>query len=210
MRNRFIATIVMFLTLFCANLVSAQVPVFQTPSEVQVRLRAEEIRREKEAKKVAEVLRKKDTPEMRQARKELLAEAKKLARFEKNSAKGNSRAGVSGCDSGTVIVNPKALEFTSFTDSVTVRITNLTSKSRNIETSYKGIGVVVENLCPGGGVSLSFARRVFLSPQYETISLTSTGQGERAFVTENFSMGLIRSYGTNGVQRQNHVWTLRR
>ncbi len=180
-----------------------------SPEEQAVRARAAEIKREKELEDAKKLVRAHDTPEMKQARKELEEEREFEQKMHRERERIAARAGVSGCQEGTVQVNPGALEFTTFTDSVTVRITNSSSSSRDISTSFRGLGVVVRNLCAGGSVSIAFARHVFNSPQYETIVLTAAGMGERGgVVVENYQAQLYSSYGTNGVRRDNFAWTL--
>ncbi|OHB09743.1 MAG: hypothetical protein A3H52_02140 [Candidatus Zambryskibacteria bacterium RIFCSPLOWO2_02_FULL_39_26] len=186
----------------------AFVDLIASEKEQRIRELAKEIERNKALEAAEKRLRAHDSPAVHEARKLVEKAEERRASLARESAKLSKQAAVTGCAPGTVVVDPRAVEFTSWVDSVSVRITNTSSSSRNIETSFRGIGVAVKNLCAGGSVSLGFARN-WSGSQYENIILIAKGTGERGrIVTEQFSMGLYMSYGTNGVSSQMYQWAI--
>lgn len=179
-----------------------------------IRLRAEEIRLKKRIEEAQKELRKVETPEERQARKELEREERGAAKLAKASAEILQWANITGCESGTVAVNPSAVR-PGWLDRqnvmVSVRIINTTPLTYNIETPLRGIGLAVRGLCPGGSVTLAFARDMLTDSQRVDIALIaisepSAGQG---VVTEERRLTLNAS-NVNNNRVRSEIWRLTR
>lgn len=229
MTRKILTVCALFMTIFVVGCAGKKTPVLPTSSsrtvveqeqleadkkaieesaiEAEVRARAEQIKRQKELDDAKRAVVRNDTPEMREARRQLQREADAAERRRRAFQQVYAKASPTGCGN-TIVVNPQAVEFTDFTDSVTLRVTNLSEVTHVIETSFRGLGVVVDHLCPGGSVSIAFKRHVFSSPQYENILLTAIGLGKESR-SQVFPMTLYASQGTNGVRRENHAWIIR-
>ena len=163
-------------------LAAAEAMIASSPGEQALRARAEEIRIEREKKAAQKAVEAKDTPEMRKARAEARKDTGRLEAREKSDRRANDLAAVSGCPSGTVKVNSRAVEFSSLVVMASVRITNMTGASVDIETASRGIGKAVENLCAGGAITLAFRRNILTDGASEQITLTAVGRsGGQAF-----------------------------
>jgi hypothetical protein len=166
------------------------VPTRQESEEDRaVRLRAEQIRMEREEKAVREEVRKNDTPDMRQARKEIEKQKGRAKSLRKEETKVLARAGITGCEN-PVTINARAAQSSWLATMVTVRIVNQSSRFYNIETPSRGIGTAVANLCPGGSVTLSFAMNIILEDQYEDIVLMAVSRSGQEVVTEERRLSL--------------------
>lgn len=136
-----------------------------SPEEIQIAVeeRAEEIKAEKTAKARIEEYRKKDTPEMRKARKEIERTQKDLKSQAKKMARAYDRADIYGCDEDSVYINPRATGFYSINPHVKLRVKNPYPFSINIHDES---GLVVGDLCPGGSMTLFRARNVWRDGQF--------------------------------------------
>ena len=179
----------------------------ETSEQRSVRLRAEQIEREEKAKLAKAELVKKDTPAMGKARKQLEEEAKKLAEFKKQDADTYASANIQGCPVGTVLVSGEAVQSSSWRVMTSVRIVNASPFPRDIETSFRGIGVAVKNLCAGGSLTLAFYRHTN-GPDSEEIILTAVArQPALPVLTESLSLYLYAS-NINGRRVDNRTWQI--
>jgi len=170
--NSFLTILLVFLfvQLGFSQATSAQ----KTPEEIMqeiVRLRAQEIEAQDARKKAEEALEKKDSPAMKRARKEIEKEQKRLAKQEEEAAETLMDAKVVGCknvvvmddlnvtnlDRDTVEVSSNATKGSRFRVMLSLRIINNDVLAFDtIETSFRGYGPVVRNLCSRGSVTLTF------------------------------------------------------
>lgn len=126
-----------------------------TPREREIKLRARELELQEELKKLEERKRKLETPSERKARKEIERQEKLARRAERGEQVTTANAEVTGCPEGTVWVSRRATQRSSWRVMVLVRITNTGALPIDVESPLYG-GVLVRDLCSGGGVTLSF------------------------------------------------------
>ena len=180
----------------------------ETDLDRMIRLRAEKRRIDRETKQAEEAVRKNDSPDMREARKQVEKETKRAEALRKDAAQVLARAAISGCTDVNVDARAEQTSWLNVTTSV--RIVNTTPLTWNIETPSRGIGVAVRGLCPGGSITLSFAR-TFADSQYENIALVAVSQPlvGNTVITEQFSLSLYVGnidYHQHDVQ----IWQLTR
>ena len=219
-RLTLIITVFLF-SVFCARLVSAQTSsetleqrierlkaieakkaLNETTEDRVLRLRAEQIRIERELKKAREDVKRTATPEMRQA----MSEAEKSQKSERRQQEALERAEISGCDVGTIWVHPDAVPQRSISSTVRIRVFNPEPVSVNIEDSRHG--VVVLGLCPGGSMTLFRARSLF-DPDYLQFRFTALAMlGGRMATAESQSYTLSSYDWSSGGGRQEDEWKI--
>ncbi len=152
----------------------------------------------------------------REATKEIRKADKAKANQENDLVRARSAAHIQVCDPETVYVNPKAEEVdrASFLGKIyivgTVDFHNNGSGVVRITTSSRNIGLVVDNLCPGGSLILSFLKTPFDGSQSEEIQLTATSVLPNSqAVTETSSVRLDVSY-SRYQRTQNQPWIFQR
>lgn len=175
----------------------------KTPQIVEemVSTRAEILKLEDEQKNTLEIVNELDTPERREARAKVRKDLKARERSDQNLVDSLVRANIEGCDPDTMFVNPAATQARpnkKMLGQVTIRVHNTRNFSvSNIETSFRSLGVAVENLCAGGSLTLSFVLKdadAFLTPY---LSGTLTAKDSRGnIVGSPFSFTLV-NYNAN-------------
>lgn len=123
------------------------------------------------------------TKEEKKAQKELREESKRQARAheqqQRNQRIGLERADVLGCDVNTMTISARALEYKRFAHTSSVRVFNNKNAPVTIETAARSMGVVVQNLCANGSMTLSFMGGLFRGPyEAEQIELIARGIGQ--------------------------------
>ncbi len=179
----------------------------ETAEEKAVRLRALEIELKAELERVREERSKTEFPSVRKARKEIAKAQETLAKLDKQEREAYARAAITGCDEGTVKVNPAAEQSSGLRVMVTAHVTNTMTSLMNIETSSRGLGVIVQDLCPGGSVSVSFVQNHI--GEDEDIVLVAVSRPPNAQVqTQTLTLQI---QGGNARYRRvdSRVWTIR-
>jgi len=180
----------------------------EDPEQRLVRARAAEIEAREARKKAEEELKKKDTPTMKRARKEIEHEVKKERELKEDSEKVLAQSAITGCEDDKVVVNARAVQFSVMAVMASIRIINKSSVSQDIETSSRGIGVAVKNLCPGGAITLAFSRGWVTDSETEEIILTAVGRNQGIGTqTQTFSLYLNRS-DVSYRRVQSRVWEI--
>ncbi len=129
------------------------------PSEELVRVRAEQIRLNGRESVILDRLYRQSDSAERQARGELQKETRRVERIERENAKAVSEAQLTGCAPDTVKVFPldqRRDPFAIFPSTLRVRILNQGLNPINVDTSFRGYGTLVSDLCSGGAVTLTF------------------------------------------------------
>ena len=144
-----------------------------TPEEKIIRARATKLEAEKAEKEALAEMAKRDSPAMAKARKELEKETDKQKKIEKQNAGAISNAAVAGCDPRGMVIQPRATGSYSYQSHVKIRVINLHSRPVSIEDES---GVIVENLCPGGSITLFRARHMWTDGNYYTFHYIARGQ----------------------------------
>jgi hypothetical protein len=127
----------------------------ETPREKLIRLRAQQIEAQAEMKKVEAELHKSQSPAVRKATKEVEMAEKRAEMVGREEARVARNVHVSGCESGTVWVNPRVGNKSMWRVMATVDVVN--SGALAIDEIRAGkYGVVVRNLCSGEAVTLFF------------------------------------------------------
>jgi hypothetical protein len=185
-----------------------QAPANETPEERAIQVRAREIERAEAEKREAKERAKSEPSSVKQARKEFA----RVDKVEKREDEATRLADVSGCAPGTVRVNPGAVRLNWFERKLgyvhSVRIVNDSSVTYDVQTSSRGLGTVVGNLCPGGSASLFFTRATILeNNRVETIHFVAVSRPEAGRVkTNQFQLTL---YANSWSSSTSKVWTLR-
>lgn len=148
-------------------------PTFE---EQQIFARAQEIEVEEARKKAQKAKQRGDTPAIRQAR----AEAEKLRKAQEREAKVKAEAlrdaRLTGCDPATVEIFPldqKFDPFAAFPSTLRIRILNQGSTPVSINTSFRGYGQLVGNLCGGGELSVTFKLNSWQPSQQVPLTVTT-------------------------------------
>jgi len=131
-------------------------PTFE---ERQILARAQQIEVEEARKKAQKAKQRGDTPAIRQARREAAKLTKQQEEVAKVTADAIRDARLTGCDPATVGI--RALDqrfdpFAVFPSTLRLRILNQGSAPLFVDTSFRGYGDLVMNLCGGGAVSVTF------------------------------------------------------
>lgn len=180
----------------------------ETPEDKLIRLRAEKIRIDRETKEAEDAVRKNDSADMKAARKQVETENKGAESLRKEEAKVLSRAAISGCTNVNVDARAEQTSWLNVTTSV--RIVNTTPMTWNIQTPSRNLGVIVKGLCPGGSITLSFAR-TFADSLSENIALVAVSQPlvGNTVITEQFSLSLYAG-NIDYQQHTSSVWQITR
>ncbi len=144
----------------------------ETPQEKRIRLRAQVIEAQEELKRLDEERAKYEPASMKQARKE-------VTKVDKAEAEILGWANITGCEAGTVAVNPVAVRpnwIARRNVMVSVRVINTTPLTYDIQTPSLGIGLAVRGLCPGGAVTLTFARNMLTDSTQVDVALIAMSQ----------------------------------
>ena len=193
----------LMLTSGCASRRAVKVQLPQAPTSAE---ETEKLRQLRVAAMEAQLALKKAEEE---ALKNASEAEKKIAKLEEIERKISSKVGLTGCKPGEVAVDSRAVEFTSFVDSSTITITNETIFPLEIRTAFRGIGVVVKNLCPSGALSLSFARNIWTDASNVQIILEAIGRPLAGnTLTETYRMRLVKT--TNCCQALPFSWKIKR
>jgi len=179
-----------------------------SPEERKVRERAIEIRRRNEAETAKKVVKELDTPEMKEARKQIAKEAEAVIRVEKEYQKVLHGARPIGCSFEEMNINPQAVEFSLIRVMASVRITNGTGFPLSIETASRRIGVAVGNLCRNGSVTLAFSMRL-MDSQYETITLVARGTDKSGRAYSQQYQIQLATYQAQYERSRSLVWDIR-
>jgi hypothetical protein len=174
----------------------------ETAEERVLRLRAEQIRVERELKKAREDMKRTASPEMRQA----MGEAEKARKVEKEQLEALARAEISGCEPGTVWVNPDAVPHSSIGSTVRIRVFNSELVAVNIEDPRHGLAV--RGLCAGGSITL-FRARGILDPDFTQFRFIARAMLDgRMMLDESQSYTLSKYDWSSGGGRQEKDWTI--
>lgn len=174
-----------------------------------VKARAAEIEARDARKRAEKALKKADTPAMKKARKEIEHEVEEEKELKEENSKVLANAAITGCEyAEPVIVNARAIQFSKMTVMASVRIINRSSVAQDIETATRGIGVAVKNLCPGGAITLAFARTWVTDSETEEIVLMAIGRNQGSGTqSQTFSLYLNRS-DVSYRRVQSRVWEI--
>ena len=176
-----------------------------TAREQEIKLLAREFELREEIKKLEERKKKLEVPSEKKARKEI----EKIERFEREFALRESRAlinaQITGCEAGTVTVEPRATGSRSFQSHVKLRVTNIHSRPINIEDED---GEIVSNLCPGGALTLFRSREIWTDSNYIQFQYSAKGR------FPDGSLGLLKSQWfqlsaydvSSGRAKQSYFW----
>ncbi len=130
-----------------------------TYEEQRILARAQEIELEEARKKAQKAKQRGDTPAIRQARREDARMRRAQEREAKVKAEALRDARLTGCDPSSVEIFPldqKFDPFAVFPSTLRIRILNQGSNPIEVETSFRGYGNLITNLCAGGGVNITF------------------------------------------------------
>lgn len=147
--------------------------ILESPEEQAIRDRAEEIKKEKLRSEAKKKVASQDTPEQRQARKEIEDANKAMAKLAERTVKTFRRARVSGCNESGMKIHPDAVEHPTINSFVKIRVTNLSKVS--VDISDAKFGTIVEGLCAGGSMTV-FRNRSLHSPDFLQFSYTATAR----------------------------------
>lgn len=184
-----------------------------------VRERALQLLREQKAKVEEREKLEASSPIERKARQDVRKQQDKRSKLERERAEVQAEAerfaNLSGCDSSTVGIHSYAVRHDNYAAQVTPRIINSTGVPVDIETSYKGIGLAVKDLCPGGGVTLGFILKAPETYYYQNISFVLVARGValngKPFSLK-FSVNLYNNSRHNyrgNLQKESPVWEIR-
>lgn len=170
--------------------------------ENQIYARAQEIELEQARKKAQKAKQRGDTPAIRQARREAAKLAKQQEEVAKVTAEAIRDARLTGCDPATVGI--RALDqrfdpFAIFPSTLRLRILNQGSNPLFVDTSFRGYGDLVMNLCGGGAVSVTFKLNSWEPTQQVPLTFWTKLPNGRV-VTEMRYFFLQKSY------QQQFVW----
>lgn len=148
-----------------------------TYEEQQILARAQQIEVEEARKKAQKAKQRGDTPAIRQARRE----AEKLRNAQEEEAKVKAEAirdaRLTGCaDPDSVVIfalDQRRDPFAIFPSTLRIRIHNLGTNPINIETSFRGYGQLVGNLCGGGSINVTFKLNSWEPGQQVPLTITS-------------------------------------
>ena len=182
--------------------------------EDRVKREAERIRLEKEIREKQEALKKLDTPEMREARRKIEKEEKTTEKRVKQEIESRASLDIKGCDPNTLYVNPSLGTTYGLRNTLNhsmVRLTIFNKGQQPISVRSTLHNTLIENLCPGGSLTLTFAVNVF-SPtnaptQFElTAYSSSTGAGT---LTETKQVSIYKEYDWNSRRIEGQTWEVR-
>jgi len=131
----------------------------QLSEEARVIERAEEIKRERAEKQAQREIKKADTPDMRQARREIAKERREEEKIAKVDRQIEERASVLGCGPETEVLNEKAEQKRgAFGRSAEVTLVNSSDIPWNVRTDSRHLGHIVKDLCVGGSLGIHLNR----------------------------------------------------
>lgn len=185
--------------------VDAELNVLRAQEQV-IMARAAELRAIDNLKKAKKQQKPQEDKYVRQARDEANDTAEKEQKQNENNKKVIQIAAVSGCPKSTVLVETpirsnqaenviridrRGFDTSSWVVVTSVRITNKSSVAKDIDGPD---GTLVQNLCPGGRIKLSFTRNIWTDSENREIPLNAVssnlGTGTE---TQSFSLYLNAS-----------------
>lgn len=175
-------------------------PTFE---ERQILARAQEIEVEEARKKAQDAKEVGDTPAIRQARREDARLKRQQEREAKVTTEAIRDARLTGCadpDSvGIFALDQRRDPFAIFPSTLRIRILNQGSNPINVETSFRGYGQLVGNLCGGGSINVTFKLNSWEPGQQVPLTITTKLPNGR-MVSEMRYFWLQKSY------QQQFVW----
>ncbi len=182
----------------------------ESPRDRLIRLRAEEITVQKARKYAEDKVKSLDSPEMKQARKEIENREREQRKAGENLSKTFATLDLHGCDHATVqpspaIGNSWGLRSSSIYSMVLVTIVN--RRSVPVQISSTMHGTLVGNLCAGGRVTIPFASRS-TTANYTQVLLTAVGQSAGPTQVESKSINLYGNRDYNSRQVMSELWEL--
>ena len=185
-----------------------------TPADTEelIRLRVQKIELDKKIKEVEKKIKKEATPAEQKARKEVEKEEKKAENKTKREIESRASLDIKGCNPDTVVVNSVLGTTRGIKSSVNHSMIKLVVFNRN----QTPIGIrstlhntLVENLCPGGSLTLTFASTEF-SPSNTQIELTAySSLLDGAILTETRQVSIYKEYDWNSRTVQSYTWEVR-
>ena len=192
--------------LLSAHMAVAQEDAIEKMKE-EVRARAAQISKMEREKRDKEKLCKQANGDLKTACKEYLEKEKKDKEAVKRLAEIRANASISGCPEGEVAVSGRATGSGSIYAYVKVRVTNPYSFPLDIEDAS---GVVVQNLCPHGAITLFRARDYWEDGDYTSFHWTAKGifpDGSLG-TADSWTYTLSRYDVSNGRKVQTYSWTV--
>lgn len=179
--------------------------ILESAQETAIRERAEEIKKEKLRSEAKKKVASQDTPEQRQARKELEDANKAMSKLTEKTVKTFRRARISGCNESGMKIHPDAVEHSTINSFVKIRVTNLSKVS--VDISDAKFGTIVEGLCSGGSMTI-FRNRSLHSPDYMQFSYTATARHPDGTVrvTQSETYSLSKYDWRSGGGQQERFW----
>lgn len=146
---------------------------------------------------------------MKEVRKQEQSEQKRQADVQKRINEVYSFARITGCPAGTVIVSdtavPPAWKRRWFVN-ITLDITNVGALPVN-EIRAGNYGLIVQNLCSGGSLSVNFTMDVE-GPDTKEIALTATSRPEDGGVSMAETRIYLNRYDMQSRQHRNEPWRI--
>ncbi|MBI4155859.1 MAG: hypothetical protein HY507_01335 [Candidatus Zambryskibacteria bacterium] len=215
-----IAMVILGWIVFLVAFAEAQTPVTETPEQKVVRLRAVEIEAREAREKAEAELKKSDTPAMTKARKEIGKEAKRVAERDKKAAEVLQNANVTGCKNvaaegadiadanlDIVYVSYNAVRSSRFHVMVSVIVTNLGTLPLDLQTSFRGYGPLIKNLCSGGSVTLSFPLN-WEDADYVQVPLQAIARTPDGRVATESRIFTLNRWNQQNFRVDNQIWEI--
>lgn len=183
----------------------------ETPRDRLIRLRAEEIRIAKARKEAEEKVKALDSPEMKQARKEIEKAEKREKKANQQAFNALATVDLHGCEPGTVWINSSIgnsweLRKSSIYSMVSVTIVNRSGMPVDITSSFHGD--LIRGLCSGGQVTIPFSIRSY-NPSSMQVTLTATTRSMGAGTqVDSRIINLYRNSDYNSRRVDSQLWEL--
>ncbi len=190
-------------------------PVNETPREFRIRMERVRILSAELSEDAQKVGQKKMTSAQKKAEKIVADQDKKQAKLSAKEDKSLASLQIRGCDPGTVIVKPivgteSALKPSSWENTLSLLIINPYPDAIAEITSTK-YGPLIENLCSGGRILLSFSVNGDGHDSltgYDDILTAVVQSGGAGVLSDSYHFNLPATRGYNNRGTTPGVWTI--